>query len=385
MTEPFTTDAADVGDLVAGRYRLEALVGQGGMARVFRATDTVLGRQVAVKILRDGGEVTDAARARSETQLLASLNHPSLVTLHDAVLSPDGPSFLVMEFIAGETLREHITAGPLPAREVAAAAADLAEALHTVHTAGVVHRDIKPSNVLTTPSTLPDRAFRVKLADFGIAYLIDTTRLTTPGTLIGTAAYLAPEQVRGEPITPAADIYALGLVLIEALTARRAYPQTSGPEAIVARLVSPPEIPSSLPPSWQELLTAMTVTDPSGRPSALDVAVAASALPHAERDLDTVFAMMQTAPPVPTTDATLPLSEPTAVMAPDAADATPRRRLPVRRRMLLGGIGAAVLVAAGIGWFALSTAGSPDPAPTLPTVVEPLDTHLQDLMDEVTP
>ena len=385
MTEPFTTDAADVGDLVAGRYRLEALVGLGGMARVFRATDTVLGRQVAVKILRDGGEVTDAARARSETQLLASLNHPSLVTLHDAVLSPDGPSFLVMEFIAGETLREHITAGPLPAREVAAAAADLAEALHTVHTAGVVHRDIKPSNVLTTPSTLPDRAFRVKLADFGIAYLIDTTRLTTPGTLIGTAAYLAPEQVRGEPITPAADIYALGLVLIEALTGRRAYPQTSGSEAIVARLVSPPEIPSSLPPSWQELLTAMTATDPSGRPSALDVAVAASALPHAERDLDAVLATMPTAPPLPTSARTIPLDEPTAVLHPDAATPAARRRAPARRRMLLGGIGAAVLAAAGISWFALSTAGSPDPAPTLPAVVEPLNTHLHDLMDEVTP
>jgi serine/threonine protein kinase len=417
MTEPFTTDQPDVGDVVAGRYRLDALVGQGGMARVYRAHDTVLGRRVALKLFRSGsGEVTDGARAESETRLLASLNHPALVTLHDAVLSEEGPNFLVMEYVPGQTLREQIVRGPLPEREVAAAAADLAEALHTVHDAGVVHRDIKPSNVLTWPSTLPDREFRVKLADFGIAYLVDTTRLTTPGLLVGTAAYLAPEQVRGEPITPAADIYALGLVLIEALTGRRAYPQTSGAEAIVARLATSPEIPSTLSPPWRDLLTAMTATDPLARPLALQVAIAASTLPHASRETSRQAAVeletaqmeppTRTTRPVPVvrtadtedpTAATAVLTEPatpapvrgdpagdsSSPVAPPAAGATSRRH---GRSWALGaGIVAAVLLIAGIAWGVAASQTSSDPAPSLPAVEEPLGGHLRDLMDEVTP
>jgi serine/threonine protein kinase len=412
MTDSYTADHPDVGDVLADRYRLDSLVGQGGMARVYRAHDIVLGRQVAVKLFRSGsGEVEDGARAQSETRLLAGLSHPSLVTLHDAVLSDEGPSFLVMEFVPGQTLREQIARGPLAPPEVAAAAVDLAEALHTVHAAGVVHRDIKPSNVLTWASTLPGREFRVKLADFGIAYLVDTTRLTTPGLLVGTAAYVAPEQVRGEALTPAADIYALGLVLLEALTGRRAYPEATGIGAIMARLTNPPGIPEALPAPWRELLAAMTATDPAARPTALDIAVTASTLPHASREPSGVAgSLLETAPmappsPVaraatsPTALAPVPEAAPTAATALLAPPVPPLRRTaaavhdrekadarkPRRVAMIAAAIVVAVLLALGIGWAVVSSQPNPSPAPSLPVVEEPLGGHLDDLMDEVTP
>lgn len=186
------------GDMLAERYRLVAQIGQGGMARVFRADDTALGRTVAVKVLRPAVEeaVSAPERARSEVTLLASLNHPSLVTLFDAHLT-GSPDYLVMEFVDGPTLSARIAEGPVPPAEVATLAAELGEALHVVHGSGVVHRDVKPSNVLLAPPHLPGGRPRAKLADFGIALLLDSARVTTPGTIIGTAAYLAPEQVQG--------------------------------------------------------------------------------------------------------------------------------------------------------------------------------------------
>src|SRR5690606_7600137 len=218
MTTILEMPEAGTGEILGGRYRLVACIGEGGMSRVYRAEDLTLQRRVAVKVMRGPAEGAAALRrVRSETSLLASLTHPSLVTLYDAHISTHAPSFLVMEYVEGATLRERLDAGPLPADVVAAVAMDLAEALHAVNDYGVVHRDVKPSNILLARSPLPDRPFRAKLTDFGIACLVDATRITTPGTVIGTAAYLAPEQVRGEPPTGAADIYSLGLVLLEAL------------------------------------------------------------------------------------------------------------------------------------------------------------------------
>ena len=138
-----------------------------------------------------------------------------------------------------------------------------------VHEKGVVHRDIKPSNVLLWNSPLPDRTFRAKLADFGIARLLDSTRVTAPGTVIGTAAYLAPEQVRGEEPSPAADIYSLGLMLIEALTGKRAFGAALSHEALIARLTVSPTIPDDISGGWRTLLTAMTASTPARRPTAL--------------------------------------------------------------------------------------------------------------------
>ncbi|WP_228508689.1 serine/threonine-protein kinase [Herbiconiux sp. VKM Ac-1786] len=279
MGELLTDDVPRTGEILDGRYRLEAAAGEGGMATVYRANDELLGRTVAIKVFRPGTtEPSESGRTVSETRVLASLNHHALVTLFDARVEEGGLSYLAMEFVEGPTLRARIAEGPLDPIDVAAMAFDLAEALHVVHERGVVHRDIKPSNVLLRPSTTPGPAFRAKLADFGIAYLVDSTRVTLPGTIMGTAAYLSPEQVRGAAPAPSADIYSLGLLLIEALTGRRAFPQSGTHASLMARVTQSPEIPGGLGYGWKSLLTAMTAPRPDDRPSALEVAVAARGL-----------------------------------------------------------------------------------------------------------
>lgn len=364
--------------LLGGRYRIEELVGQGGMARVYRATDELLDRVVAVKVFA-AAAVDDADRFRreSETRVLASLSHPSLVTLYDASTAPDGSGYLVMEFVDGGTLADRIARGPLAPHHVANLAADLGEALHVVHAAGVIHRDIKPPNVLLRAAH--GRPFQATLADFGIAYLADAARMTTPGMAVGTAAYFSPEQARGAEPTPASDIYALGLVLIEALTGRRAFPQTTPIEAAVARLHTPPAVPSGFGYGWRSLLTAMTATDPLARPTAAEIAERArslttdearttAAVPVAtERAVPTpaaAVAPVSPAPVAPTALAPTPVAQsalsptevvPTAAM-PDRRVRRRRARRALRTRVAAVGVGAAV-VALGI-WSGVA-AGAP--------------------------
>ncbi|MBD8022431.1 serine/threonine-protein kinase [Microbacterium gallinarum] len=263
-----------------GRYRLEECVGSGSVARVHRAIDEQLGRTVAVKLMRDGSDdLCTPERAQNEMTVLASLSHPSLVKLYDGRVRSDGPSYLVMEYVDGETLAAALGRGPLPAARVRHLATELSSALHVVHRAGVVHRDLKPSNILLAENPVPGLGEQVKLGDFGVAQLVDGTRITAAGTIVGTAAYLAPEQVRGEPAGPASDVYALGLVLLEALTGVRAYGQSSGIAAVMARLIDPPPVPGWVGPEWARLLTEMTATDAAHRPAALDVAQRAATLP----------------------------------------------------------------------------------------------------------
>lgn len=306
------------------------------------------------------------------------MNHPSLVTLFDAHLT-DSPEYLVMEYVDGPTLSARIAEGPMPPTEVAAIAGELGEALHVVHASGVVHRDVKPSNVLLAPAHLPGGRPRAKLADFGIALLLDSARLTTPGTIIGTAAYLAPEQVQGGDPAPPADVYALGLVLLEALTGERAYPHTDGVGAALARLSAPPVIPDSLGPAWTSLLSRMTATAPEARPAALEVVEAAERLRTAPVD---------GAPPLPPVRAAVaagipPLASagdaPTVAVAGDAptrryptaatvvdevaATGEPRRRRSRRPLVIALAVGAVALVTAGSIWTA-SLAGSSQPQET---------------------
>jgi serine/threonine protein kinase len=263
------------GELLDDRYRLEEPIGEGGSARVYRAEDTLLGRTVAVKILygpMDG--LGTSERAQSEKALLASLSHHGLVTLYDARVSADQASYLVMEYVQGITLRDRIASGPMDPAEAATIAIDIAEALHVAHTAGIIHRDIKPSNILLWKSPVPGQGWRAKIADFGIAYLRDSTRVTSPGLLVGTAAYLAPEQALGVAPAPPADIYALGIVLLEALTGTRPFAEAEGFGAVMVRLQKAVPIPESLDESWQRLLRGMTAMRPDDRPTALDVAAA---------------------------------------------------------------------------------------------------------------
>ncbi len=378
MTE---ANADGTAPLLDGRYRLGDLVGDGGMARVYRADDVVLGRTVAIKLMRPGIDGASSERARSEMTVLASLNHPSLVTLFDARLEPGQPEYLAMEFVDGPTLGSRLASGgPLPPDIVGHLGSELAEALHVVHTAGIVHRDIKPSNVLLSPPQIPGRRPRAKLADFGIAYLLDTSRITTPGLVIGTAAYLAPEQLRGEAPTTAADIYSLGLVFLEALTGKRAYPQGGGMEAALARLESQPELPASLDQPWADLLERMLHPDPVQRPTAVEVAAATAKLAQRAPAAGTFAAA--TAATVPLTAPTLiapaggvaaaglPTSAALASAAPGAGRGPRRRRVIA----LFGGALAAVavVVAAVLGMTALNQPQPvPGPAATTPAAPQP--------------
>ena len=268
-----------VGATLDSRYRLDALIGRGGMAAVYRGEDLALGRAVAVKVFAEAAEgIDDSERRKSETALLASLTHRALVRLYDACRDPaTGREFLVMELVEGRDLRDALKLGSLGPADTAGLLADLAEALHVIHSRGIVHRDVKPANVLLESAHLPGRTWNAKLADFGIARLIDDARLTSTGLLVGTPGYLSPEQVSGAAPGPAADIYSLGLLVLEARTGVTAFP---GPavEAASARLVRDPEIPDSLGADWVTLLRSMTAREPGDRPSALDVAVAATAL-----------------------------------------------------------------------------------------------------------
>lgn len=287
MSDVPTTDTSPP-VTIGGRYILGELIGRGGAADVFRARDELLGRDVAIKMFTAGGEVVAEARAngvsehgedaepgesaraatdessdtrhRREVLTLAGLSHPGLVTVYD-VGDQAGRAYFVMQLIEGDTLAQRIRAGALPPADVVALGAALADALAYVHRRGVVHRDVKPGNVLL------DTDGRPHLSDFGIAAVHDAAPVTAAGMVIGTASYLSPEQVRGEPVGAGVDVYALGLVLIECLTGRREYPGNAL-EAAVARLHRRPSIPAGLPGNLGELLDAMTHDDPAGRPTA---------------------------------------------------------------------------------------------------------------------
>ncbi|WP_343917171.1 serine/threonine-protein kinase, partial [Agrococcus citreus] len=268
------TDPLQPGSVLAGRYRLGPLLGSGGMAFVHRATDEVLGREVALKALvRTTTDPVELQRIQSEIDLLASLSHRSLVTLFDAgttTLDDRTVTYLVMELVDGPTLDARLAVGPLAEPDIARMAHDLAEALVVVHARDVVHRDLKPANILLAPSPLPGREFEAKLADFGIASIVDAARLTATGMVLGTAAYLSPEQATGTRVGPSSDIYSLGLVLLETLTGDREFPGTVL-ESLGARLVRDPVIPGSVGYEWKSLLTAMTARDPEWRPTAAEL------------------------------------------------------------------------------------------------------------------
>jgi eukaryotic-like serine/threonine-protein kinase len=267
--------SADV--LLGGRYRLLEQVGSGSMGTVHRARDEFLGREVAVKVIRPPLLNAEAVRDdEDEVKVLARLNHPSLVTLFDAgtdLLDTEQPRiYLVMELIKGPNLRDRLSRGPLPPLDVGQIGYDLAEGLSYVHDQGVIHRDVKPANIMIFDSHNHAVRARAKLADFGIAVMMEAP-LAGNGSFIGTAAYVSPEQAKGEPLGPPSDIYSLGLVLLECLTGVVAYPGEALPSAL-ARLLRAPDIPAGLGQQWIRLLTVMTATEPAARPSAREVAIA---------------------------------------------------------------------------------------------------------------
>jgi len=219
-----TPEAKEQPPQIAGRYALGQPIGRGGMATVYEAQDAQLGRRVAVKVLDvpdhlPSGDVEALVkRMHREARAIGGLSHPNIVTVLDTG-EREGVPFLVMEYLDGRTLRQRLDGeGPLPPAEVAAIVSQVARGLDAVHRQGLLHRDIKPSNIMLLPGG--SGAPHVKLMDFGIARRSDDTMLTRTGMMVGSPAYMAPETIRGEEPTPAADIWALGALLYEMLAGR---------------------------------------------------------------------------------------------------------------------------------------------------------------------
>ncbi|HKU35265.1 MAG TPA: protein kinase [Paenarthrobacter sp.] len=331
--------------LLGGRYQLGRILGRGAMSTVYQAQDVRLGRDVAVKLFLPGsGDESFRVRQETEMRLLAGFDHPGLVRAFDAGVdtrNDEERAFLVMELAEGRDLRAALADGSMKVADVSAIGVRLAGALAQVHRQGVIHRDIKPANILVSDGSGSSRS--VKLADFGVALVMSENRLTATGFTVGTAQYLSPEQAQGLHLTPASDIYSLGLVLLECLTGKAEYPGTPV-ETAAARLHRAPQIPSNLPEKLRTLLQAMTDMDPARRPKASDVeAVLASPRRW--------FTAGRTAilPPVPS-----------------RAPHVPRRAMRARRK-LLGGVAVAaagIPVAVALFIHGVSVAGMSEPSRT---------------------
>ncbi len=250
-------------EIVAGRYRLDALLGAGGAGRVFRATDETTGRTVAVKMYFAAGARGSAAYERfvRETRIAASLRHPALVEVLDASLDH---GFLVMEYLAGGSLAQRLASGDRPTgAQVRRLGLELLGGLELAHHRGVVHRDLKPANVFF------DGRGSAKLGDFGVAHLIDLGQTQTGG-LIGSLAYMAPEQITGAPITIAADLYGLGVTLFEALTGRLPF---LGPDFVAQHLgeqaPAPSTVATGLAAGWDPILLGLLAKSPDERPGSI--------------------------------------------------------------------------------------------------------------------
>ena len=267
--------AVTAAGVLGGRYALAEVLGTGGMATVWRARDEVLGREVAVKVLSPpyAADPGFAARFEREARHAAAVSHPRLVTVFDCGVD-GGTPYLVMELVTGRTLRQVLDeAGPLPAGQAAAIAAAVCEGLEAAHAAGLVHRDIKPANIILAGG-------EVKILDFGIARAEGTAAGTATGIVLGTAAYLSPEQAAGRPAGPSSDLYALGCVLFEMLTGAPPFTAESAVGLAHRHVHDDPGPPSArrpgVPASLDQMTTRLLAKDPAGRPA--DAAAARAGL-----------------------------------------------------------------------------------------------------------
>src|SRR5512135_229408 len=260
-----------------GPYEIQAPLGAGGMGEVYRARDGKLNRDVAIKVLPEtlARDADRLARFQREAQVLASLNHPHIAAIYGLEKSGDLEA-LVLELVGGETLAERIARGPLPVEEALAIARQIADALEAAHERGVVHRDLKPANVKLAPDGM------VKVLDFGLAKALAgdasspdmthsptiTAQATQAGVVIGTAAYMSPEQARGKAVDKRADIWAFGVVLWEMLTGRRLFEGETVTD-VLASVVKEPirweALPAATPASLRHLLRRCLDRDPRTR------------------------------------------------------------------------------------------------------------------------
>ncbi|MBL3699521.1 protein kinase domain-containing protein [Leucobacter luti] len=295
-----------------GRYELSSRIAVGGMGEVWNATDSIIGRTVAIKILKDEymGDPGFLERFRAEARHAALVNHEGIANVFDYG-EEQGSAYIVMELVPGEPLSAIIEReGRLPPNRVLGIVAQTATSLQAAHDAGLVHRDIKPGNLLITPEG------RVKITDFGIARIADQVPLTATGQVMGTVQYLAPEQASGHTATATTDIYSLGVVAYECLAGRRPFTGESQVAIAMAQINdTPPDLPSDIPEPVRNLVYACLAKDAAGRPqTAAKLAQAATALHRGDTQLAASYVpqvLGQTAP------ATTVLDEQTSVM--DAA------------------------------------------------------------------
>ena len=261
-------------------YRITEKLGAGGMGVVYRATDTKLGRDVAIKVLPEAF-ASDERRRRfqREAQLLAALNHPNIASIH-GLEEVDGVHYLVLELVEGETLADKLRTGPLPLKEALTTALQIAEALDAAHEKSVIHRDLKPANTMVTPDG------DVIVLDFGLAKAFAihqdasgddvaesptlSAAATREGVILGTAAYMSPEQARGKEVDKRTDIFSFGAVLYEMLTGRRAFPGEDVSETLAAVIKTDPDwshLPASTDPRIRALLQGCLQKNRKGAPA----------------------------------------------------------------------------------------------------------------------
>ena len=337
------------GRVLADRYAVGELLGRGGMAEVYLATDRVLDRPVAFKVL--GGwlanDATFVERFRREALAAARISHPNLVAVFNAGSEAD-VHYIVMEHVPGETLADLLRkAGRLHPNRATSIAASVADALGVAHAARIVHRDVKPANVMLTPDG------RTKLMDLGIARNIDGESITHASSVLGTAGYVSPEQARGDPVDHRSDIYSLGCVLYEMLTGRQPF-EAQDPLAMAYKHVhEAPVPPTSFEPSIPSALEAVTLRAMEKEPAARfqNVEEMASAL----EDRTAPVAPLTTTTPMPPVPVTTPL--PTA-----HPDTLPRRADRVRRRRPLVPLLLGIAALALLGGLAFALLGNDPPA-----------------------
>ncbi|HEY0260884.1 MAG TPA: protein kinase, partial [Lacisediminihabitans sp.] len=356
-----------------GRYQLSSRVAIGGMGEVWQATDLVIGRTVAIKILKDEylGDPGFLERFRAEARHAALVNHEGIANVFDYG-EEEGSAYLVMELVPGEALstileRERV----LSSDRVLDIVAQTASALHAAHSAGLVHRDIKPGNLLITPEG------RVKITDFGIARIADQVPLTATGQVMGTVQYLSPEQASGHPASPTTDIYSLGIVAYESLAGRRPFTGESQVAIAMAQInEAPPELPITISEPVRNLVYACIAKNPADRPaSAAHLARAAQALRRGD------VAGAAAAVPGVLGAGTLPALErenavtqatriltPTVMMTPEEPPATTAATETKRRNPwtwpLIALIGILVIVLGGTLIALLANPSSPKATPT---------------------